>query len=212
MRRLARRREHKLTINSGATSNFVFKDLDLPKDRVSNKEVFLPDNSKLRTLHKTKLPFKQLSCAAREAHILPGLKRSLLSVNKMSEEGYTAIFHLGEEGASINKKGTLTITTSKPLVLQGCKSNQEKLWTVSANLNDQISEEANNVYSLPSIPQTITYLHAATGFPVKEIWMGAIKAGIFIAWPSLTTLAVQKHFPDSNENLKGYMKKHLQKS
>ena len=46
---------------------------------------------------------------------------------------------------------------------------------VSATQNDHISEEANNVYSLPSIPQTITYLHAAAGFPVKETWMDAIK-------------------------------------
>ncbi len=61
---------------------------------------------------------------------------------------------------------------------------------VSANQNDQISEEANNVYCLPSIPQTITYLHAAAGFPVKETWMDAIKAGNFITWQSLTTLAI----------------------
>jgi hypothetical protein len=93
MRRLARRREHKLTIDSGATSNFVCKELGLPKDGVSNKEVFLPDNSKLKTSHKTKLPFEQLLDAVREAHISPGLKQSLLSVNKMSEGGYTTIFH-----------------------------------------------------------------------------------------------------------------------
>ncbi len=113
MRWLASRRDDKLTINSGATSNFVCKKLDLPKDGVSNKEVFLPDNSKLRTLHKTKLPFEQLLDAAREANILPGLRRSLLSVNKMSEEGYTTIFHPGEEGVIIHKKGTLTITTQR---------------------------------------------------------------------------------------------------
>ncbi len=70
----------------------------------------------------------------------------------MTEEGYTTTFHPGEEGVSIHKKGTLTITTNKSPVLQGCKSNQEKLWMVSSNQNDQISEEANNVYSLPSIP------------------------------------------------------------
>ncbi len=74
MRWLARRREHKLTSNSDATSNFVCKELDLSKDGVSNMEVFLPDNSKLRRLHKTKLSFDQLLDAAREAHILPGLK------------------------------------------------------------------------------------------------------------------------------------------
>jgi hypothetical protein len=76
--------------------------------------------------------------------------------------------------------------------------------------NDQISEEANNVHSLPSIPQTIIYLHAAAGFPVKETWTDTIRAGNFITWPSLTTLAVYKHFPDSNETQKCHMKKQCQ--
>ncbi len=74
MRQLATRREHKLTIDNVATSNFMCKELDLPKDGVSNKEIFLPNNSKLKTSHKTKLPFEQLLDAAREVHILPGLK------------------------------------------------------------------------------------------------------------------------------------------
>jgi hypothetical protein len=108
----------------------------------------------------------------------------------MPEEGHTTLFHSDEDGVSIHKKGTPTITTSKPPVLSGCKSNQVKLWMVSSNQNDQISEEANSVYSLPSNPQTITYLHAATGFPVIETWMDAITAGNFQTWPSLTTLAV----------------------
>jgi hypothetical protein len=81
---------------------------------------------------------------------------------------------------------------------------------VSTNQNDQISEKANNLCSLPTIPQTITYLHAAAGFPVKEARMDAIKAGNFIMWPSLTTSAVQKHFPDSNLTQKGHMKKQHQ--
>jgi hypothetical protein len=108
----------------------------------------------------------------------------------MSEEGYTTIFHPGEEGVSIHKKRYThhynQQTSSSPRV----QNNQEKLWTVSANQNDQISEEANNVYSLPSISQTITYLHAAAGFPVKETWMDSIKTGNFMTWPSLTTSAV----------------------
>jgi hypothetical protein len=120
MRWLARRREHKLIIDSGATSNFVCKELDLRKDGVSNKEVFLLDNSKLKTSHNTKLPFEQLLDAAREAHILPGLKGSLL--NKMSEEGYTTIFHPGEEGVSIHKK---VHSPSQPANLQFSKGAKE---------------------------------------------------------------------------------------
>ena len=32
-------------------------------------------------------------------------------------------------------------------------------------------EEVANVYNLPSIPQTIKYLHAAAGYPVEDTWL-----------------------------------------
>jgi hypothetical protein len=43
-----------------------------------------------------------------------------------------------------------------------------KLWTISATNTSKHKEEVHNVYSVPSIPHTIRYLHAAAGFPVKE--------------------------------------------
>jgi hypothetical protein len=48
------------------------------------------------TANKTLLPFEQLTKVAQEADVLPGLKKSLASVNKWSEEGYTTVFHPGE--------------------------------------------------------------------------------------------------------------------
>ncbi len=92
----------KLVFNSGATSHFVPEEMNLPKKGKSNKEVFLPDNTKLHALFTTELPFEQLSEKAREADILPGLKTPLISMNKMAEEGYTTIFHPGEEGVTIH--------------------------------------------------------------------------------------------------------------
>ena len=61
--------------------------------------------------------------------------------------------------------------------------------------------------SLPSIPHTIRYLHATAGFPVKETWLNAIKAGNYVTWPGVTTTAVRKHFPESDETQQGHMKK-----
>ena len=63
-----------MIIDSGATSHFMSKESNLPMEGTSNKEVYLPDNTKLRTSNKTKLPFKQLTDKAREADVLPGLK------------------------------------------------------------------------------------------------------------------------------------------
>jgi len=91
-----------------------------------------------------------------------------MSVSKMSEEGYTTIFHPGEEGVTIHDKGSLTITMSKPPILNGIKNNGDKLWTIASPNNEQMRDETHNVYSLPSMTQSIKYLHAAAGFPVKE--------------------------------------------
>jgi hypothetical protein len=184
-RRLTRRIEKRMIIDSGATSHFCSEEMDLPKEGESNKLVYLPNGNSIRTTKRTSLPFQQLSKRAREAHVLPHLRQSLMSVNKLSEEGYTTIFHPENEGVTIHKRGTLTITTSKPPVLQGCKEKGVNLWTVSAN-KEEDEEEANNVYTLPSTKQSIRYLHASAGFPVESEWIKAIKAGNYVTWPELT--------------------------
>jgi hypothetical protein len=48
----------------------------------------------------------------------------------MAEDGYTTIFHPGEDGVTIHKEGTLTITTNAPPVLKGRKTKAEKLWMI----------------------------------------------------------------------------------
>jgi hypothetical protein len=58
-----------------------------------------------------------------------------------------------------------------------------------------IKEETNNVYSLPSIPHSIKYFHAAAGYPVKATWLAT---------------AVRKHFPESDETQQGHMKRQRQ--
>ena len=208
-RRIERRRQMKLVIDSGATSNFVPENMNLPKKGKSTKEVYLPDDTKLHATYKTELPFEQLSSKAREADILPGLKTPLISVNKMSEEGYTTIFHPGEKGVTIHQAGTVAITTTKPPILQGCKMNGAKLWTVSAD-QKTTKEEANHAYDLPSISQTVRYLHAAAGYPTKATWIKAIKAGNFNTWPTITPATVNRHFPESDKTQKGHMKRQRQ--
>jgi hypothetical protein len=71
-------------------------------------------------------------------------------------------------------------------------------------------EVASNVYSLPSIPQAIKYLHAVVGFPTKDTWVKAIKNGNYVSWPGLTIDTVNEHFPESIEPQQGHMKKQRQ--
>ena len=73
-RRRERRQEQRIIIDSGAMSHFITEEMNLPKGQRSNKQVYLPDDTTLKTSTRTKLPFTNLLEAAREADILPGLK------------------------------------------------------------------------------------------------------------------------------------------
>jgi hypothetical protein len=69
------------------------------------------------------------------------------------------------------------------------------------------SEAIHNIYELKTQPELIRYLHAAAGFPTKPTWYKAVKNGQFVSWPGLTAAAVAKHFPESEETIKGHARK-----
>ena len=176
-----------------------------------HEEVYLPDESTLRIAHKTLLPFEQLSKAAWEAAVLPGIKKSLASVNKWAEEVYMTIFHPGDNGIMVHKPGMLTMIFGEPPVLRGYKPCGAKLWMKSTD--DAYCATANNVsniYSLPSKAQAIRYLHAAAGYPVRDTWIAAINAGNYITRPGLTAKSIRHHFPESDETQKGHTKMQCQ--
>jgi hypothetical protein len=77
-----------------------------------------------------------------------------MSVKKMTEEGYTTIFHSGEKGVTMHKPGTLTIAMTEPSILQECKPKGAKLRTILIK-NEMNTERAKNAYNLPSISQTV---------------------------------------------------------
>jgi hypothetical protein len=47
----------------------------------------------------------------------------------------------------------------------------------------------------------------AAGFPTKPLWLKAIKNRQYASWLGLTWEAVNKHFPESEETLKGHGRK-----
>eukprot|EP00804_Cyclotella_cryptica_P026876 CCRYP_017593-RA/>CCRYP_017593-RA protein AED:0.20 eAED:0.21 QI:0/0/0/1/1/1/3/0/940 len=67
-----------------------------------------------------------------------------------------------------------------------------------------------NVYELPSIEQTIRYLHAAAGSPTKTTWMAAIRRGNYNMWPLVIIANVHKHFPQLEETQQGHMRSQRQ--
>eukprot|EP00804_Cyclotella_cryptica_P027193 CCRYP_017167-RA/>CCRYP_017167-RA protein AED:0.34 eAED:0.34 QI:0/-1/0/1/-1/1/1/0/307 len=84
---------------------------------------------------------------------------------------------------------------------------------VRGHLNASSEREQHtilNVYELPSIEQTIRYLHAAAGFPTKTTWLAAICQGNYNTWPLDTVSNVHKHFPQLEETQQGHMRSQRQ--
>ena len=67
------------------------------------------------------------------------------------------------------------------------------------------TEQANSLYNLLSISQTVRYHHATAGYPVADTWIKAIKAGNYNTWPTITPTAVQRHFPEYKKTQKGHV-------
>ncbi len=190
-----------MVLDSGATSSFVRPEENLPITGPSNKIVAFPDRSTKQATHTAILPFKSLSDKARRADVLPGLWPNLLvSVGKLADVDYTTIFHPWGEDINLHKKNTFWVQLLRKPVLQGWR-DANGLWRLSRDNEKTIirpsNEVAANVYTLPSMLQTIRYLHAATGFPTKDLWVKAIKSGNYATWTGITIEAVSRHFPES---------------
>ena len=215
------RKPSTMVLDSGATSSFVRPEENLPIIGLSSKIVNLPDGRSIQATHTTMLPFESLAVEARRADVLPGLRpNSLVSVGKLADADYTTIFHPHGEGVTIHKKDSFRLKLYRKPVLQGwrdtnglwrlSRDNKPSEWGRTSRESNINKEAAANVYNLPSIPQSIAYLHAAAGFPPKDTWTKAIKHGNYNTWPGLTVEAVNRHFPESVETQKGHMKKQRQ--
>jgi hypothetical protein len=134
----------------------------------------------------------------------------------MADYGYIAVFDKTE--ARIYDGTTTTITASGEPTIVAPRCNDTRLWKMELNLDYEVlgtacptqfiasADKANAIFDLPNNRQTLQYLHASAGFPVKEIFLAAVWDGNYATWPGLTTTLIATHFPDLDKTQKGHMK------
>ncbi len=59
--------------------------------------------------------------------------------------------------------------------------------------------------NLPSISALVSFYHACLGFPVKQTWLNAIKAGNCNTFDGLTFSNVARYCPDANKTILGHL-------
>ena len=131
----------------------------------------MPNGKTIKATYTVDLPFPTLSIRAQTAHVLWQLTTNLLvSVPKLAEAGYTTVFHPGIIGVMIHKPNSLDIHMCKKAILRGWR-DCSGLWRLNSpkknTYEDLIkaktlcNKHAGNVYSVPSISQSVKFLHTA---------------------------------------------------
>ena len=205
-------------LDTGCTSGAgAQQDIDCFNDtgEPSSKVFMLPNKTKIRATKKMTLQHN-LRGKAGEMNIIPNLHSTLISVPKMADHDYIAVFDKKE--ARIYDGTTTTISANGKPIIVAPRCTETGLWKMELNLDyknlgrehpDRFTagvDEANAIFDLPNSRQTLKYFHAAAGYPTKESFLEAVRAGNYATWPGLTTTLIAKHFPDSDETQKGHMK------
>ena len=138
---------------------------------------------------------------------MPGFQENLMGIGPICDADYKVTF----------TKDTVSIYNPKGhRVLRVWRYKEgTKIWRISLLPEDkstldnsdaqQSTLKAFSVYDLPSVEALTGYFHAAAGFPVRDTWLRAIKAGNFTSWPGLTYQNASKYCPTSKETIKGHM-------
>ena len=133
----------------------------------------------------------------------------------MPDNGTISIFT--KNGVTVHKEQDVLITCkSKPILIGICNDKdhyritlvqQQGQWQPHNPFKKawHALRKANSVYDPPSIKQAIKWMHTVCGYPIKNTWSKATKAGNLVGWPLLTKKNINKYCPEMDETPKGHM-------
>ena len=131
-----------------------------------------------------------------------------MSVGKTNNNGNVSVF--AKAGVTIHKEKDVLIPRKEAPILigvhdkQGCYRiplvQRRGQWLPNKPTTTARTKlgQANSVYNLSSTEQAIKWMHVVYRYPVKSMWIKAIKAGNFMGWPVLTNSNVKKYYPETS--------------
>jgi hypothetical protein len=191
-------------LDSGATDNFVTENAPILSKEANHLpiKVTLPDNTKLISSHKCKLPLANVPAPADEGYILPGMKNhSLISVTKLCNAGCEVTFN----------KDECVVKHHGREVTRGTKNQGNGLWYVPlkqdiASVPNQTNHhQMNSAYHTATMAETLKFMHQCLFSPTVDTLCKAIDNNQLIGFPHLTSALVQKYLPESEATTKGHM-------
>ena len=118
------------------------------------------------------------------AHTMPGSQHSLLGIGIMCDKDCNVLFtkrrviiHDKDGKPFLNEWRELTGLKPWHVSLQSKLESAEPCPPNDANLLQEATLEAYSVYNLLSTEALMRYFHEAAGYPIRDTWLKAIKAG-----------------------------------
>ena len=141
---------------------------------------------------------------------MKGFHENLVGIGPICNDKYSVLFN-NESVMIISPTGTPVLkgwreATGNRLWRMSLLPNADKVTTVEASPGVTTTTlKAYSAYDLPSVEALVRYFHAAAGYPVKDTWLKAIKAGTYSSSPGLTLQNATKYCPVPIATLKGHM-------
>lgn len=171
-------------------------------------EIILPNKEILKSSHSANLNLPMLSDIATTAHIVPGLRKSLLAFGPLCDDGCEIRL----------TKSLATVVKNDKVIMTGTRSGKNQLWFM--DLNSNIENISNNAVSeslhavnisthyIPEITQKsikskLKWFVGAMGNPVKTTFKNAIKKE-WLSLPGVSATNIEKHVEDSIYTVTGH--------
>ena len=206
-----------ITYDSGADNHYMSEAdrirLELPIFWSSHKRVAVSNVGKSEGKYVTRLTFTQLSTATAEADTFEEFPSSLMSVGKTSDDGNVSIFT--DEKLQVYKDTDVLITCRGKQILIGKRDERGRCHILLMQTRGQwkprkpskkskkFLQEARSVYDLPTIEESVIWMHTVCGYSVKSTCIKAIKAVNFTGWPMLNKRNMAKYYLDTTNTPKG---------
>ena len=168
--------------DSGAGSHYISEQdhckARLPSLRCLTKKVGVANGMVCHGDKITHLPIPQLDSKTTEANTTNNFPSSLMSVEKTADTGTISIFT--KDGVTIhNEKGVLITCKNKSIHIGACDNNghycipliqHHSQWQPQkpSKKARRILRQANSIYDLPTTEQSIKWMRAVCGYPVKS--------------------------------------------
>ena len=156
-------------------------------------------------------------------HIFSGFTYNIFGIGNICDKYYKEIF----------TKNSVSIYDSndQPFLKGWRETSKAKLWrillrpdlrpdlakcppsnedTKAYSEEKQATLETFSAYGFPYVEALFIYFHAATGYPVRDTCLKAIKAGNYDSWPGLTYISATKYCPSADKTIKGHIVQTLQ--